>query len=198
MKTSKIFLTLLLFLLLFGCTISLERVKSLSKENKRLKANEKALLTQNEMARDEYGAMVAKNAVITIKKNEFSSLCSEQEAKIKALGLRVKDLQSYGQLTVAESYPIHTQVRDSLIVYKDKIDTLKCVNYEDKWLSIHACVSADTIKGEIKTVDSLIQTVSIERKKFLWFKYGCKGLRQTIRSANPYTTVLSARYIKIE
>jgi hypothetical protein len=35
-------------------------------------------------------------------------------------------------------------------------------------------------------------------KRFLFFKYGCKGIRQEILSKNPHSRIVYSQYIEIE
>lgn len=171
----------------------------LQEDNQRLKQNQTALAIGFKDGRTIEGASIAQTNILRLTKEELKDLYKKQTKDLQEMNVRLKDLQNYSQMAQKAQYSIETKAKDSIIIYKEKIDSVKCIDYANNYIKINACINnRDSIKGNIETFDTLTQTISIERKKFLWWEYGCKGIKQTVKSANPYARISAAQYIKIE
>lgn len=187
------------FVLLFVLVIFIKNNKNIKQENKRLSNNQTILLNNTKSYRDKYNASIVEVDALVNSKDEFKRLYEEEYKKVGELNINIKRLKSYTEMTTKTTIPIKTYIRDSIYFYEHSWDTIKCLNIRNNYISFNACIDyEDTLIGEINVVDTLIQTVSIIPKKFLFFKYGCKGIKQTIKSTNPYSTIISNRYIEIK
>lgn len=198
-KKYWLLIKLVIFIGLFiSLIISVKSCKSAREDNNRLKDNQKELLQGINIYRDKTGASVAEVNALTLQKNEFENLCKDQQKEIKELNISLKRIKSYSQTTTTTQVPITTILHDSVFVINNRIDTLRCLSYSDNYFSIDGCLNNDTLIGNVNCIDTLVQTISIIPKRFLFFKYGCKGLKQTIKSKNPYSTIISSEYIRIK
>ncbi|MBR1769949.1 MAG: hypothetical protein IJ748_05775 [Bacteroidales bacterium] len=184
-----VFIVLIILLIHFAHEINFA-----SKEIIRLQQNQQSYFSDIKQYRNKNNELVSENKGITLQLNEFKNLCSEYSDEIKRLKVRLKDVQSVSNTIVASDIPLSLPLVDSIV----KVDTLRCIKYSDDFLHIDGCIEDDTLKGQIYSVDTLLQVVSVERKRFLWWKYGCKGVKQTIKSKNPHTTILYQEYISIK
>lgn len=185
-------------ILFVSLLITLNVCKHYQQDNNRLKSNQKELTEGLNIYRDKMGASIAEAGVITLKKNEFENLYNNKVQECKKLNIDIKRLKSYAQTSTNTNIPINTVLHDSVFVFNNKIDTLRCLSYKDNYFSIDGCINNDTLSGHINSIDTLIQTVSVVPKHFLFFKWGVRGIKQTIKSKNPYTTIISSEYIRIE
>jgi hypothetical protein len=96
-------------------------------------------------------------------------------------------------------------------------DTLQCINYKDGWLTFEGCWDKrgysnsggeDLNKGNyysnydanfrISSRDTLIQVVHRVPKRFLFFRFGTKAIRQEILSRNPHTNIIYTEYVELK
>jgi hypothetical protein len=108
-------------------------------------------------------------------------------------------VQSVSQTATVTNYTIKTVVKDSIIIRDNYlIDTLQCVKYKDNYLSFEGCNLNDTATFKIKSVDTLTQVVHRVPKRFLFFHFGCKAIRQEVLSKNPYSEIVYTEYIELK
>ena len=104
---------------------------------------------------------------------------------IKELNLRPKEVE----------YITTTKVvtKDSIVfVLKDS-----CFNYSDKWVDFYANIPDSTFTYEVR--DSLSSAISrIYKHRFLWWRWGTKGYKQTIVNHNPRSKIVYNEIVKVE
>lgn len=196
---ARLIFAILFIALIIALIVSVKSCKSAREDNQRLKTNQTNLMQGISIYRDKTGASVAEINSLTLEKSEFETLCIRQANEIKKLNIDIKRLKSYSQTEINTDVPITTILHDSVFIINNKVDTLRCINYKDSYFSINGCLNNDTLIGQVKNIDTLLQTVSIIPKhKFLWWNWGVKGLKQTIKSKNPYSTIISSEYIQMQ
>ena len=143
---------------------------------------------------------VAEVTALQIDKNTLKKVFQEQAEEIKDLKIRLKDVQSYSKTSTTTYITIRDTLYDSLIVNSasPSIDTLRCINFNEPFLTVRGCCDSNSFFGDIIIKDTITQIVSIERKRFLFWKYGVKRIKQTLKSSNPYTIIDAAEYIEIK
>ena len=194
---SRIVEVIILIIMFVFILVVLHNCKRYKEESVRLKNNQISLVQGVKTYRDKFGKSIAEVNALTLKKGEFEQLYQNKVSEIKDLNIEIKRLKSYTSTNMNTNIPIVTIFHDSIFIVNNKIDTLRCINYSDDYFSINACMNDDTLIGRVNSIDTLIQTVSIIPKKFLFFKWGVKGIKQTIKSKNPYTTIISSEYIEL-
>jgi hypothetical protein len=160
----RLILVIIFIALIVSLFLSFKALKSQKKENERLSTNQTSYFNGFTEYKDKYGKSIAEVQAITLKKNEFESLCKEQKKDIDNLNIKVKNLQSYQNTVIENHYLITAPIKDSIIINNNIIDTINCINYRNNYISISGCFINDSLNGNINTIDTLIQTVSIERK----------------------------------
>ena len=83
--------------------------------------------------------------------------------------------------------------KDSIVfVLKDS-----CFNYSDKWVDFYANIPDSTFTYEVR--DSLSSAISrIYKHRFLWWRWGTKGYKQTIVNHNPRSKIVYNEIVKVE
>ena len=85
------------------------------------------------------------------------------------------------------------------LLHSKKCFVLKdsCFNYSDKWVDFYANIPDSTFTYEVR--DSLSSAISrIYKHRFLWWRWGTKGYKQTIVNHNPRSKIVYNEIVKVE
>ena len=175
-------------------------------ECKRLAANQEALM--NECA--EYQSESERNAMNTLELqltyDELNEHYQDIVAKAEDLNLKVKRLQSVSDAGTNTEVKIQTVLRDS-IIYRDSIltdtlyqyiDTIKTFKWSDPWILCNGSIYNDSIKMNIASTDTITQFVHRIPKKWWFFRWGTKAIKQDIVCSNPHTRLTYTKYIELK
>ena len=182
------------FTLLSLFIISVKTCRSNKEEANRLSQNQNTLMTEIDRYIFRDSLRVASINQLILDQSEFKRYKSESAELIKELEIKLKRVESTSKTVVKTEYNIQTIIKDS-IVYKD---TLKCFDYNNKYIDVTGCFSKDTVNLDIASRDTIVQVVHRIPRRFLFFNYGTKGIKQEILSLNPYTTIVYTEYIKLK
>lgn len=175
-------------------------------ECKRLAANQEALM--NECA--EYQSESERNAMNTLELqltyDELNEHYQDIVAKAEDLNLKVKRLQSVSDAGTNTEVKIQAVLRDS-IIYRDSIltdtlyqyiDTIKTFKWSDPWILCNGSIYNDSIKMNIASTDTITQFVHRIPKKWWFFRWGTKAIKQDIVCSNPHTRLTYTKYIELK
>jgi hypothetical protein len=126
-------------------------------------------------------------------KRHYADLVKEAEN----LNLKVRRLQSAGRTATVTEFRVETKWRDSVVYRFDKIDTIRCILYDDPFVVFSFCDTGDVVKPYIAVTDTVVQFVHRVPRRFLFLRFGTKGVTQEVVSKNPYTEVVFTEYIKL-
>ena len=134
---------------------------------------------------------------LRLEKDEFEKRYREDAETIKKLNLRIKDLQSVSKVGIEVEAPIQAPLKRQTI---EPLDIQPIVlSYFDAHRTVNLIVNRDSISGYVRMNANLSQYVYlIYKHRFLWWRWGVKGIRQTIVSDNPYVKIGYNEYIEIE
>lgn len=170
-------------------------------ENRRLKSNVSALVERIEHSQTALDTTRTSVEVLRLRCREFAALHAEDAATIRALGLRLRRVESVAKQRTATTVAVQLPLRDSVIVRRDTVrlyDTLRRFSWRDPWVRIEGAVRRDTLVARFESVDTLHQILHRVPRRFLFIRWGTKGVRQEIRSSNPHTRLVYAEYVTIE
>lgn len=175
-------------------------------ECKRLAANQEALM--NECA--EYQSESERNAMNTLELqltyDELNEHYQDIVAKAEDLNLKVKRLQSANDAGTNTEVKIQTVLRDS-IIYRDRIltdtiykyiDTIKTFKWSNPWILCNGSIYNDSINMNITSTDTITQFVHRIPKKWWFFRWGTKAIKQDIVCSNPHTRLTYTKYIELK
>ncbi|MDX9782818.1 MAG: hypothetical protein RBT35_07560, partial [Bacteroidales bacterium] len=82
------------------------------------------------------------------------------------------------------------------------IDTGKVVmaqsfHWSDAWTSIQGVIQNDSVKVKYQSRDTLLQVVRVVPKRFLFFRWGVKEIRQDVKVSNPNAGICYIEVINI-
>ena len=166
-------------------------------ECKRLEGNQASLLEQAEYYKTEAGKSAASVQELTLTKQEAEAHCVELTKMVDELGIKLKRVQQATTTAMERKVEIRTVVRDSIVYVNNNADTMKSFTWSDAWTDIAGTFNNDEAKIAIHSVDTIRQIVHRVPKRFLWFKFGTKAIRQEIVSSNPHNKIVFSEYVSI-
>lgn len=186
-------------LFLVGLTILLFYMLRVSNaEKKRFESNQHALLEQVDYFKTEIGKSAAEAEKLTLTNSEFKRHEAELVKKVDDLNLKVKRLQSAAEVGVKTEYIVKTVIKDSLVYIEGQTIKLKCVDFSNGWLTVDGCVKDGKFDGFIQSVDTLSHFIHRVPKRFLFIKYGTKGINMSVMTSNPFSKISYAKYIELK
>ena len=169
------------------------------REKQRLANNQEALLTDVETYKTEAGKNAASVLRLELSKSELEKYNKDLTQTVSDLKIKISRIQSASTTATSTDYSITTPVRDS-IVYRDRLipDTLKRITYNDTWLDLDGTIQKGIFSGNIQSRDTLVQIIHRIPKKFLFFKWGTKAIRQEVTTKNPHSKIVYTQYIELK
>lgn len=165
-------------------------------ENQRLKANQDVLFSQAEYYRTKDSLSIADVKRLVLTNREFARYCDELKRTVKKLDLKIKDLQSVSRTATESNYSVRVVIKDSIL--SEKKDTLRCIDFQNPFLTLVGCMKKQEFYGQIITRDTLIQVVYRVPRKFLFIRWGTKAIRQKVLSCNPYNQIVYDEYLEFK
>ena len=172
-----------------------------SLDRQRLRNNQEALMSEVKLYETKAGESAASVLRLQLTKSELERNNQELCQEVKDLGIKLKRLQSVSQTSTQGEIHAKAEIRDS-IIYKPEIhlvDTLKTFRWKDPpWAFVEGIIDSGKVDLSISTNDTIIQIVHRVPKKFLFFRFGTKAIRQEIITKNPYNRIRYSEYIELK
>jgi hypothetical protein len=166
-------------------------------EKERYKANQTALLSDVAYYKTENERNVASVRALTLTKNEIETYNKNLAERCDELEISLRRLISANITNMHTDYHLVGELRDSLILRYNTIDTLRCMDYDDSYLTFSACVdSAGMYVADIVSRDTVTAIVHRIPRRFLFFKFGTKEVRQEVYCSNPRTQIITTQYVE--
>ena len=166
-------------------------------EKERYKANQTALLSDVAYYKTENERNVASVRALTLTKSEIETYNKNLAERCDELEISLRRLISANITNMQTDYHLVGEMRDSLVLRYNTIDTLRCMDYDDSYLTFSACVdSAGMYVADIVSRDTVTAIVHRIPRRFLFFKFGTKEVRQEVYCANPRTQIITTQYIE--
>ena len=171
-------------------------------EKERLQQNQQALITNLQEREQSLDSCYASVEVLRLRCREYERLHRAEADTIRALGIRLRRVEAAARHVTATHLQLHAPLRDSVrIVQRDTavvFDTLRRFVWRDPWVKVEGEIVADSVRCAIHAIDTLRQIVHRVPRRFLFFRWGTKAVRQEIRSSNPHTRLCYSEYLVIE
>lgn len=162
----------------------------------RLAANQETLLGQVEYYESENGELVASVQALTMQRDEFSELLTDEKRKVESLRVRIKDLESFGEVDTKTDVTIEAPILppDTIYINEPIVGTFE---WSDPWVRVVGELHPDSIKAQINITDTI--TIIAHRKPKGWWIFKCKGkiTRYDAMSANPHTKINAIKYVEV-
>lgn len=166
----------------------------------RLQQNQSALLEDVTYYKTEAGKSAASVVMLRLTKDELEAHNRELATTVENLSIKLKRVQEATTTATKTKIEVRTVIKDS-IIYKPppgRIERMSTFNWQDPWVNVNGVIMPDsTIDLSVQSSDTLYQIVHRVPKRFLFFKYGTKAIRQEITSSNPHTNIVYTEYITV-
>ena len=205
--------TLLAMLLGAALHCSTRECASLAEHNATLTAERQHLASEVTHYRTLAGESAASVEALRLHTAELERLRSADAATINELRLRLRRVESLTTTALEGTYSASVPIlhdTTSLLVGESHDTTsllaegmhhpspVRHFEWSDGWATVRGRIEEDSVHCEIKTVDTLRQIVHRVPRKFLFFRFGTRALRQEIISSNPHNRIVYAEYIEVE
>lgn len=187
-----------LVIAVIAIAVELIAIGKLSAERDRYKANQTALLADVEHYKTESGKNAASVQKLTLTNAELKKSYDEVCKTAEDLKIKVKRLQSVSSTATQTRVEIKTVVKDSIVYVKGEPANALAFDWKDDWTDVEGIIHKDSVSLNIQSTDTLVQMVHRVPHKFLFFKWGCKAIRQDIVSKNPHTNIVFTEYIELK
>ena len=194
------FLSYTLLILVISLMISIKSCSNIKQERNRFSDNQRTLLDKAHYYETQNNLSVASVERLTLKTKELEENKSELVEVCDDLRIKVKRLQSASTTVTQTRYEFKTIFKDSVIVRNGAVlDTIKCMNYVDSWLSFKGYTSDNVnFNVKIESRDTIVQFVHRVPRKFWFLKWGTKAIRQEVISKNPHSKITYSEYIELK
>lgn len=194
----KRWVTIAMVVLVCLCSTLYIHNKALRADNDRLTANQTALMQKATYYKTEAGKSAVSVQKLELTNSELKANYKQVCQTAEELGVKVKRLQSAMTTATETEVKVITQVRDSIVYRDGAVDTLKAFSWHDAWVNILGELKGRDVSLNVVSQDTLIQIVHRVPKKFLFFRWGTKAIRQEITSTNPHTKITYTEYIELK
>lgn len=169
-----------------------------SKERQRLKRNHSVLLRDSiDRYKAKNNLMVASIEQLELTVSELKQSRTELMREIKNMRIKPKRVISVSETATRTEVAIKSPIRDTIYIDSGKVRKVKQFNWSDHWTQVNGIITNDSVAINYKSVDTLVQVLHIERRKFLFIQWGVKAIRQSVMLKNPNAQIVSTEYIKI-
>lgn len=163
----------------------------------RLRNNNETLTSETELYKSRYNESVASVATLQLKLDEYRKQHANDVKHIKALGIRLRRIESVATTAVESDISISAPLHDTVYIKELLPDTCTIFKWSDQWVSIEGVIRNNMVECQIESLDTLRQIIHRVPRRFLFIKYGTKAIRQEIISSNPHSNIVYAEYIEL-
>ena len=188
----------LIIALLIACTYVYRQTKETRKENARLEKNQAALVDSVRHRKTETGKEVASVQSVTVNNSELKEQFQDLNDAVKDLRLKLKRVQQINKASSETKIKATTDLKDSIIYVDSSAYKIQAIRYSDPWVNVEGILDKQKVSLDIVSRDTLYTVLHRVPKKFLFFKFGTKCIRQEIVSSNPHTRITFARTVLLE
>lgn len=171
-------------------------------EKERLQQNQQALMANLQEREQSLDSCYASVEVLRLRCREFERLCRADADTIRSLGIRLRRVEAVARQVMTTQVDVRVPMVDSVrIVHRDTavvFDTLRRFEWSDPWVKVVGEIERDSVRCVLQSVDTLRQIIHRVPRRFLFFRWGTKAVRQEIRSSNPHTRLCYSEYLVIE
>lgn len=175
------------------CVFLNKRVLSLKDDNARLKSNQAALVDSVRHYKTSSGKNVASIQTLQVDDSELKEQLNDMSAVVKDLGIKLKRVQQISTSASETKIKATADLKDSIIYVDSSAHKIQAIRYADPWVNVDGILYDKKVSLDISSRDTLYTVLHRVPKKFLFFKYGTKFVKQEIVSSNPHTRITFAR-----
>lgn len=173
----------------------MEQNRSLSEECRRLESNQEIYLDSMRRYRTEFGKWAVSTEALRLRCGELESLLDERARIIDQLKIKMRRVEQFVQTSTQTQVVFKERLmRDTIFA---EVDSRSFV-WSDSWSRVEGVIENDSVACRVAIRDTLYQVVHRVPRRFLFFRFGTKSLRQELVWSNPNCNIVWNQYIKIE
>ncbi len=174
-------------------------ISDLRREKRRLQGNQDALLADVEYYQTKAGRFAASVQALELEKSELRESRDDLVKTVADLNIKLRRVEAIAQATTKTNVEIRTEIRDSIVYRDTSLLRLSSINWSDAWVRVSGIITQDRHANlQIESTDTLTQIVHRVPRRFLFFRWGTKAIRQEITTSNPHTHIVYAEYIELK
>lgn len=181
-KLQKVILVATLLIVTLGIISKLiHTVQEQRDEIGRLDRNVASLASNEVSYVTKLGDAAQQRKALELSHKELKTVNADLHKEISALRVRLKDAKSATKV-----------ITKTVIEEKVRVDTINNVivaEYRDDWNTIRSEQQGDSAKLSYAGKDTIVGVISVQRKRFLFFRYGIKSVNYDISNKNPNTKI---------
>ncbi len=176
--------------------------RSLQVDRKRLLQNQSVLLHngQVEIGQTRDGRSRASVPAVTLRPREFANGADALPRVARSMGVRPSRVRSAATIVAVTTASVTIPSPSSFApdAVGDTVSRLSSpLAWSDPWLTLSASIRRDSVSVTFQSSDTLDIVVHRVPRRFLFFRFGCKGVRMDVSSRNPHTRLVYARYYQL-
>lgn len=174
------------------------KVVRLKEERDRHEQNSDALLSDLKRWQVDSTTMATDVKTLRLSMDELERYRADDLAKIKQMGIKIKNLEAAAKHQIEVDAPIRATVRDSVVVRDSIAVRIQAVSMMNPFIQLHGVIERDSLVGSVHLPVTLRQAVWIEYKRRWLFWKKVKAVHQVITTDNPYVEVKYSEFINIQ
>ena len=174
------------------------KVVRLKEERDRHEQNSDALLSDLKRWQVDSATMATDVKTLRLSMDELERYRADDLAKIKQMGIKIKNLEAAAKHQIEVDAPIRATVRDSVVVRDSIAVRIQAVSMMNPFIQLHGVIERDSLVGSVHLPVTLRQAMWIEYKRRWLFWKKVKAVHQVITTDNPYVEVKYSEFINIQ
>lgn len=195
---------IVIYAILAGLILSMGiKINKYRNELKITKQNNHSLMVGVETSSLEKEKWIAKANTLQLSLSEYKQYRAEDLDSIKKLGAQIKNLRAVAKHHMEINKELSGKLKDTTVIrVVDSVETyvpLKVLEVDERpHLYLSGIIEDKKFDGTIKIPVTIRQYIEADyRCKFLWWRWGLKGFKQTVVSENPFVEIKYTEFIKI-
>lgn len=160
----------------------------------RLEHNQEALLGDVDYYKTRFEHSAASVAVLELRVDELRRMREDDAREIRSLGIRLRRAESFAKSVTQSRSMAAVALRDTIVVR----DTVRIFDADVGHTSLSGVLTSDSLYVDIKQRDTIYQVVHRVPRRFLFFRFGTKAIRQDVWTSNPNSEIVYTEYIELE
>lgn len=190
------YLSAILCFILAALIILIAENRAIRKENTRLQNNNAVLSTGIDTFRTALGQSVARVGELELTVKELQQHNDGLQERLAQLQLKPRRIQSLSINAIATSFNFAVPLQKEMILpSQQSVHTFK---WKDPYNTVEGAIMNDSVSCSVKHCDTLDQIIYREPRRFLFFKFGTKAIKQVVSARDPNTTIVYSEYIVLK
>ena len=191
---------IMLVLIPFALVMALKECHDQQREARSMNEDQNVLMHNGkvEIGRTQAGKPMASVSAMSLKPSSLKRIPDSLLA-VTSKDLKIKPRRMVAAIKTSSlaTADIHAAITtDSIYAEADKDSNVlrsyhsrspQQVSWSDPWMSLRGTIRGDSFTARIESRDTLQMIIHRVPKKFLFFRYGTKGVRMDVVSQNPHT-----------